>query len=103
MAKSYDFMINGKKFKEVCLHLQQELPLTIVSNYNSEKAIVHNGIFNFATKQLEPFTPDYVYLTKPKTDYNPSAKNVFIPNPDGTVWDFDSWLRMLYNRQMRML
>jgi len=92
IAKSYDFMINGKKFKEVCLHLQQELPLTIVSNYNAEKAIVHNGIFNFATKQLEPFTPDYVYLTKPKTDYNPSAKNVFIPNPDGTVWDFESWL-----------
>lgn len=92
IAKSYDYMLNNKKFKEVCLHLQQELPLTIVSNFNAEKAIVHNGIFNFATKQLEPFTPNYVYLTKPKTDYNPTAKNVFIPNPDGTVWDFDSWL-----------
>ena len=45
IAKSYDYMLNNKKFKEVCLymlnnkkfkevclHLQQELPLTILSS-----------------------------------------------------------------------
>lgn len=56
---------------------------------------VNNGIFNYATKQLQPFTPDLVFLSKSWVDYNPNAQNVFITMPDGEVWDCDSEIAIL--------
>lgn len=53
---------------------------------------VNNGIFNYKTKQLLPFDPDFVFLTKSKTNYNANAKNVVIKNADGTDWDVESWM-----------
>lgn len=54
---------------------------------------VNNGLFNYKTKQLEPFTPDKIFLSKSKVDYNPNARNVTIHNPeDGTDWDVESWI-----------
>lgn len=57
---------------------------------------VNNGIFDFDTKTLLPFTPDKVFLTKSKVNYNPNAKNITIHNPDdGTDWDVESWMNDL--------
>lgn len=53
---------------------------------------VNNGIFNYKTKQLLPFDPDFVFLTKSKTNYNANATNVVIKNSDGTDWDVESWM-----------
>lgn len=54
---------------------------------------VNNGIFDFDTKMLLPFTPDKVFLSKSKVNYNPNAKNITIHNPDdGTDWDVESWM-----------
>ena len=53
---------------------------------------VNNGIFNYKTKQLLPFDPDFVFLTKSKTNYNPNATNPVIQNADGTSWDVESWM-----------
>ena len=53
---------------------------------------VNNGVFNYKTKQLLPFDPDFVFLTKSKTNYNANAKNVVIKNADGTDWDVESWM-----------
>ena len=54
---------------------------------------VNNGIFDFDTKTLLPFTPDKVFLSKSKVNYNPNAKNITIHNPDdGTDWDVESWM-----------
>ena len=40
-----------------------------------------------------PFSPDYVFLTKSRVNYNPNAQNVVIHNDnDGTDWDVESWL-----------
>ncbi len=61
----------------------------------SEKNLVpvNNGIFDFDTKTLLPFTPDKIFLSKVRVDYNPFAKNMFIHNnDDGTDWDVESWI-----------
>ena len=44
---------------------------------------VKNGIFNKETHELEPFSPDYYYLAKIQTDYNPQATSPTITMPDG--------------------
>ena len=56
---------------------------------------VNNGIFNYDTKQLLPFTPDFIFLSKSKVNYNPNATNIVILNPDGTEWDIESWMKEL--------
>ena len=57
---------------------------------------VNNGLFNFRTKQLEPFDKDKVFLSKSHINYNPNAQPANIHNSaDNTDWDVDSWIREL--------
>lgn len=57
---------------------------------------VNNGIFDYDTKQLLPFTPDLVFMSKSRIDYNPMAQNITIHNDDdGTDWDVESWMNEL--------
>lgn len=59
---------------------------------------VNNGIFNYETKQLLPFSPDFVFLSKVCVDYNPNASNPIMHNPnDGTDWDIESWMNELFD------
>ncbi|MGX1195863.1 DNA primase family protein [Metabacillus sp. SLBN-84] len=53
---------------------------------------VNNGIYNQHSGKLEPFTEEYVFLTKINVDYDPHAKNPAIQEADGSHWDVDSWL-----------
>lgn len=53
---------------------------------------VNNGIFHYDTKELEDFSPDYVFLTKSCVDYNPSAVNPVIKMSNGKDWDVESWM-----------
>lgn len=57
---------------------------------------VNNGIFDYKSKTLLPFSPDFVFLSKSKTNYNANATNVVIHNDDdGTDWDVESWMQDL--------
>ena len=57
---------------------------------------VNNGIFDYKSKTLMPFSPDFVFLSKSKTNYNANATNVVIHNDDdGTDWDVESWMQDL--------
>lgn len=54
---------------------------------------VNNGIFNYKTKELMPFSPDYVFLSKSHVDYVKNAPNPVIHNDaDGSDWDVESWI-----------
>ena len=64
---------------------------------------VKNGIFNKETKELEPFSPNYYYLAKIQTDYNPQATSPVITMPDGLTWSFDSWLDELVDHDTTRL
>lgn len=63
---------------------------------NEHLVAVNNGVFNYKTKQLLPFSPDYIFTSKCKADYNPNATNVVIYNhADNTTWDVESWMSEL--------
>jgi putative DNA primase/helicase len=65
-------------------------------NSNRDFIPVNNGIYDYKNKKLLPFSPDYVFLTKSRTNYNPNATNVVITNnEDGTTWDVESWMEEL--------
>jgi len=57
---------------------------------------VNNGIFDYNTKTLLPFTADTVFLSKARVNLNPQAKSPTIHNDeDGTDWDVESWIAEL--------
>lgn len=57
--------------------------------------IVKNGIYNQATKELIPFSPEYVYLTKIPVDYKYNPINPTLIASDGYKWDVESWIAEL--------
>lgn len=60
---------------------------------------VNNGIFNLKTKELEPFSPEYVFTSKIQTDYVEDAKH---PNfEDG--WNVEDWLMEIANNDVEVL
>lgn len=69
---------------------------TVHVNTDRDLIPVNNGIFNYKTKELMPFSPEYVFLAKISTDYVPGAQNPVIHNQDdGTDWDVESWMKSL--------
>lgn len=57
---------------------------------------VNNGVFDYRTKELLPFSPDYVFLTKTRVNYVDNPTNPVIHNPDDrTDWDVESWIQSL--------
>ena len=75
--------------------LRAMAPVKFRSNDRNLIAL-NNGVFDYETKMLLGFDPEWVFASKIGTDYNENAKNVFIHNDeDGTDWDFDSWLEEL--------
>lgn len=56
---------------------------------------VNNGIFDFDTKKLIPYSRDYVFLGKCHVDYVQNPISPVIQNPDGTVWETEEWIKTL--------
>lgn len=95
VARKYNYSLTTADFKEVMAALKDEAPRAYRC-LQPDLIAVNNGIFNYATKTLEPFTPDKVFLSKSQVDYVPGAPNVVIHNDeDGTDWDVESWMAEL--------
>lgn len=87
--------ITQAELKNVLDILSSEAPVVNV-NTNKDLIPVKNGVFDFETKTRLPFSPDFVFLSKIKVDYNPFAQNVILHNDDdGTDWDVESWFQSL--------
>jgi len=56
---------------------------------------VANGVFDHARQELRPFSPDWVFLSKLPTAYDPDAESPVILMPDGVAWDVESWINSL--------
>lgn len=90
---NYDATLNDER--EIIELLRRSAP-RVRPESNADLIAVNNGIFNYKTKELRPFSQDYVFLTKCPTDYNPNAINKVIHNnDDGTDWDVESWMAEL--------
>lgn len=95
IAKQYNSRLNKNMFIELMTDLQNEAPR---KEQCSQKNLipVNNGIFDYNTKQLMFFDPEYIFITKTHTNYNPNATNIVIHNnDDNTDWDIESWMNEL--------
>ncbi len=52
---------------------------------------VANGVFNLKTKQLEPFSPNFVITSKIRTAYNGAARKPILEG----WFDFEQWLKII--------
>lgn len=95
IVKQYDYQLEESKFQEVCFALQALAPRK-TRTHDRNLIAVNNGIFDYSTKMLYPFTPNAIFLTKSRVNYNPNAALTVIHNDDdGTDWDVESWLSEL--------
>lgn len=92
LAREYNFSISPKELDHVIDMLADNAPRVMVSAHRDLIA-VNNGIFDYKTKTLLPFTPEIVFTAKSAVNYNENAVNPVIHNDaDGTDWDIESWM-----------
>lgn len=89
-------LANTQSFFKRTFELLIDSTKTITEFEDPNYIFVNNGIYNKTTNELLPFDPEYVSLSKIKTDYNNQATSPTIKHPkDGTVWTLDQWLSEL--------
>lgn len=92
LAREYNYSISPKELDHVIDMLKDNAPRVMVST-NRDLIAVNNGIFDYKTKTLLPFTPEIVFTAKSAVNYNENAINLVIHNDtDGTDWDIESWM-----------
>lgn len=92
LAREYNYSISPKELDHVIDMLADNAPRVMVSAHRDLIA-VNNGIFDYKTKTLLPFTPEIVFTAKSAVNYNENAVNPVIHNDaDGTDWDIESWM-----------
>lgn len=95
VARKYNYDLTIQGFKEVVSVIRDTAPRRFRC-LDRDLIAVNNGIFNYKTKELEPFTQERVFLCKSRVDYNADAKNPTIYNPDDdTYWDIETWMNEL--------
>ena len=95
IARQYNYEITPKDFNTMLFFLRNIVPKK-ERNRDKDLIAVNNGIFNYATKTLQDFDPDIVFISKSHVDYNANAKNVTIHNDDdNTDWDVENWMKTL--------
>lgn len=95
IVQSYDYQLEKAKFDNIYFTLQSLAPRK-QRTHERDLIPVNNGVFDYKTKQLLPFSSEYVFLAKSRVNYNSNAVLPVIHNDeDGTDWDVDSWMSEL--------
>ncbi len=84
----------NKDMQDVIDKIERSAP-TVEQTTDRHLFIVKNGVYDQRTKELYPFSPDYVYLTKIPVDYVPNPINPILVAADGYSWDVESWIKEL--------
>lgn len=96
LIETYNRTASRENFNNIKAMLRRKSKLRRQRCMDPDLIAVNNGIFDYRTKTLRPFTPDLIFLSKSRVDYNPNAQNVVIHNPDdNTDWDVESWMAEL--------
>ena len=99
LARQYNYNLTQRDFNEIMTVLG-DLVERKERCSNRDLIAVNNGIFNYKTKELMPFTPDLVFMTKSRVNYVKNPKNPILHNEeDGTDWDVESWMKELSDDQ----
>ena len=97
LANRFNNGLSSREIDEVMEFLKRSIDIPIRNRCSDRDLIaVGNGIFNYATKTLEPFDKNKVFLSKSPILYNANATNIWIHNADdNTDWDVESWMESL--------
>lgn len=95
LARTYDETITVSGLNEVMSVIRNRAPR--VERCTRRNLIpVANGVFDYDAKQLLPFDPGMVFLSKSETDLDPAAVSPVIHNDqDGTDWEVEEWVSSL--------
>lgn len=93
-ARRYNPLITTKEFGEVLSALRDIVPRR-ERCADRDLIPVNNGLFDYHSKILLPFDPEYVFTWKCHVDFISNAKNPHITMPDGVDWDVESWMHTL--------
>lgn len=92
IARQYNYNLTTKDISEIMSILKDQSPRKKRCT-NRDLIAVNNGIFDYKTKILMPFDPEYIFIAKSRVNYNPVASNTIIHNgDDNTDWDIESWM-----------
>ena len=95
IARKFKYGLNMREFDEIEEVLSDIAPQKRRTT-DPDLIAVQNGIFNYKTKELQPFDKEFVYLSKSQVAYNPNAQNINIHNDDDdTDWDVETWVEEL--------
>ena len=95
ICRQYNFQMSNREFVEIMTALRELAPRCSRCD-DPDLVPVNNGIFDYRAKTLLPFSPEYVFLTKSRVNYNQNAVNQVLYNPDDkTSWDVESWVQEL--------
>lgn len=83
LAESYHYLVYDKELQEMFSCLKRCVPQKQKCKEKNLIA-VNNGIFDYDTKTLLPFTPDLVFMSKSRVNYNLTAEMI-IKSGDGTL------------------
>ena len=88
LIKAYNHSLKQSEYKTIVEDLKSEVE-GVLRDSTPYLIAVNNGIYNRHTKTLEPFSPEHVFLSKIRTEYNPNATDVNINGWSVKGW-FDS-------------
>ena len=92
IARQFKYNLKINDFKEMMRALRCLVP-RVARTKDPNLVPVNNGVFDYDTKTLLPFSPDYVFLSKCRVDYNSNAVNVILHNDeDNTDWNVEDWM-----------
>lgn len=95
VAKQYKYDLRQREFEEIMYVLRGLVP-AVTQTTDPDLIAVNNGIFNYKTNQLMPFSPDYIFTSKSRVNYVVNPPLPVYHNPDdNTDWDVESWIREL--------
>jgi len=95
LARQFNYNMTTKDFLEVMIAIRKNVPRKMRC-LNPDLIAVNNGLFNYQTKELQPFTPDLVFFTKSHVNYNALARNNVIHKPEDNIdWDVEDWMSSL--------
>lgn len=92
LIRSYDMAISARNVDETVAVLRSICPVRQKTE-DSELVAVNNGVYDYGSKMLLGFDPEFVFTEKSHVDFVEGAKNPVIHNDDdGTDWDVESWM-----------
>ena len=97
IIRELNYSIKRHEIKETIVAIEANAP-TIERCEDPDLIPLHNGIFDYKSKKLLPFSPRLVFTAKAAVDYNPYAKNFNIHNAEnGSNWNVEDWLADLHD------